>query len=37
MVKQEGAWRFKDKANDIVAAASLEAGWVEGFGSAGAS
>jgi uncharacterized protein (TIGR02246 family) len=31
VVKHEGAWRFKDKGNDIVAATSLEAGWAEGF------
>ena len=37
VVKQEGVWRFKDKHNDIVANTSLEAGWAEGFGSAGAS
>ena len=35
VVKQEGVWRFKDKHNDIVANTSLEAGWAEGFGSAG--
>jgi SnoaL-like protein len=37
VVKQEGLWRFKDKYNDIVANTSLEAGWAEGFGSAGVS
>ena len=37
VVKQEGVWRFKDKHNDVVANTSLEAGWAEGFGSAGAS
>jgi hypothetical protein len=37
VVKREGVWRFKDKRNDIVANTSLEAGWAEGFGSAGAS
>src|SRR3984957_6062126 len=37
VVKQGGVWRFKDKHNDIVANTSLEAGWAEGFGSAGAS
>jgi uncharacterized protein (TIGR02246 family) len=37
VVKQADVWRFKDKHNDIVASTSLEAGWAEGFGSAGAS
>ena len=37
VVKRDGAWRFKDKHNDIVANTSLEAGWAEGFGSAGAA
>jgi uncharacterized protein (TIGR02246 family) len=37
VVKQEGAWRFQDKGNHIAAAASLDVGWVEGFGSAGVS
>jgi uncharacterized protein (TIGR02246 family) len=37
VVKQADAWRFKDKHNDVVANTSLEAGWAEGFGSAGAS
>jgi hypothetical protein len=37
VVKQAGVWRFKDKHNDIVVNTSLEAGWAEGFGSAGAS
>jgi uncharacterized protein (TIGR02246 family) len=37
LVKQAGVWRFKDKHNDIVANTSLEAGWAEGFGSAGVS
>jgi uncharacterized protein (TIGR02246 family) len=37
VVKQTGVWRFKDKHNDIVANTSLEAGWAEGFGSAGVS
>ena len=37
VVKQEGAWRFRNKHNDVVANTSLEAGWAEGFGSAGAS
>jgi uncharacterized protein (TIGR02246 family) len=37
VVKQAGVWRFKDKHNDIVANTSLEAGWADGFATAGAS
>lgn len=33
VVKQEGAWRFKEKVNETVANTSLEAGWAEGFPS----
>jgi len=33
IVKQsDGAWRFQEKINDIVAPTSLAAGWADGFG-----
>ncbi len=31
LVNENGAWRFKEKINDIVAPTSLEAGWATGF------